>query len=634
MISIPRWSRPVLLALGLALPAVVMTSTPADAQSAAELGALQLSPDERRILETPPLLTLLENGLTLIRMGDDHGFEAWMGKAENGSVQTYYITPDRQAMIAGIMYDSMGVGVTEHQIRRRMLQLANKPTPPRPEGTELPEDTPVTPHANKWRTSPPLFRLARQGVTFSALPIMHGVEVFLGIAPKTGEEQTFYLSPDNKALVVGILYDATGQDLTWKQIYQYAQKKAADSSPKVELAPQVQPAPGLRIEPAPPVTRESTTTSPLRASPMQADSSEMTADEAGDTAEASADEAQATAPEAVLADPEQSSTRGELAEDGAALEDDIQAFFDSIKPDPSRPKAAPAVDLTRTERLALPDPGKPVVRRAEMPRLFDPNVRPEQAVQDGIEGRMQGVDPTAELPPIEQPIPAPRTHKGFTYYSRSGDPTLGERRLPNMRGMSEHAMRNPYQAGLHKAEMLAKPAAPGMLVQHGPVRAPDSPQRDYSNLPYNKAMQAALEDTYWFSYGRKGAPVVYMTFDPACPWCEQAWEDMRPLIEAGAFEARIIMTSFLTKVGMARAAAILDANDPIKALETYHGRMAQTPTQISQESVQEIQYNMLVVRRLERTGTPRFFFMDKANTWMEIEGLPRNLQAELVGRLP
>lgn len=64
----------------------------------------------------PPLEHLRQNGVSLTYIGDAYGLQAWLARAEDGSRQTMYLTPDGRAIITGLMYDGEGYNVTERQL--------------------------------------------------------------------------------------------------------------------------------------------------------------------------------------------------------------------------------------------------------------------------------------------------------------------------------------------------------------------------------------------------------------------------------------------------------------------------------------------------------------------------------------
>ncbi|HED19839.1 MAG TPA: thioredoxin [Gammaproteobacteria bacterium] len=77
-------------------------------------------------------------------------------------------------------------------------------------------------------------------------------------------------------------------------------------------------------------------------------------------------------------------------------------------------------------------------------------------------------------------------------------------------------------------------------------------------------MLAGIHQATWVQEG-KGPHVVYIFFDPDCPYCHQIYVDTRDWIKRDAMEFRWIPVGVLTVTSPGKAAAILAAKDPLKA---------------------------------------------------------------------
>ena len=64
----------------------------------------------------PALQYLIENGVKLTYLGDSGGLEGFLGESSTGSIQTFYLTPDSNHVIAGVLFKKGGVNVTGIQI--------------------------------------------------------------------------------------------------------------------------------------------------------------------------------------------------------------------------------------------------------------------------------------------------------------------------------------------------------------------------------------------------------------------------------------------------------------------------------------------------------------------------------------
>jgi thiol:disulfide interchange protein DsbG len=63
----------------------------------------------------PPLETLSEEGAQIRYLGKSYGLDGWI-TIKNGKEQYFYVTPDGEAMIMGLMFDKEGKMVTLRQI--------------------------------------------------------------------------------------------------------------------------------------------------------------------------------------------------------------------------------------------------------------------------------------------------------------------------------------------------------------------------------------------------------------------------------------------------------------------------------------------------------------------------------------
>lgn len=66
--------------------------------------------------EAPALQYLRSRGNDLKFMGRLHGLDAYFAEAANGSIQTFYVTPDGNAAVAGLMFNVQGQNITMGQV--------------------------------------------------------------------------------------------------------------------------------------------------------------------------------------------------------------------------------------------------------------------------------------------------------------------------------------------------------------------------------------------------------------------------------------------------------------------------------------------------------------------------------------
>ncbi|MGH7075750.1 MAG: thiol:disulfide interchange protein DsbG [Stellaceae bacterium] len=83
--------------------------------------------------------------------------------------------------------------------------------------------------------------------------------------------------------------------------------------------------------------------------------------------------------------------------------------------------------------------------------------------------------------------------------------------------------------------------------------------------PAAVAAAAAVPRHMAFVIGSKG-PEVTVFLDPNCIFCHEWYEQALPLLAAGRLRLRVVMVGFLKPTSASRAAAILMAKDPARAL--------------------------------------------------------------------
>ena len=78
-------------------------------------------------------------------------------------------------------------------------------------------------------------------------------------------------------------------------------------------------------------------------------------------------------------------------------------------------------------------------------------------------------------------------------------------------------------------------------------------------------MLADINQATWIRDG-KSAHVIYVFFDPNCPYCHKVFEMLRPQVQRGEVELRWVVVGKLMATSTGKAAAMLEAKDPTEAL--------------------------------------------------------------------
>lgn len=114
---------------------------------------------------------------------------------------------------------------------------------------------------------------------------------------------------------------------------------------------------------------------------------------------------------------------------------------------------------------------------------------------------------------------------------------------------------------------------------------------------WQQAGQAA-----WIEEG-KGGPLVYVFFDPNCPYCHRLWGNMRQAVQAGEVTVRWLPVAILAESSKGMAAAIYNAPAPSEKLGAMVNWQMQ-PETISKEVNLNLSRNLLLMRDTGQTGVP------------------------------
>ncbi|NNC22999.1 thiol:disulfide interchange protein DsbG [Salinisphaera sp. USBA-960] len=104
----------------------------------------------------------------------------------------------------------------------------------------------------------------------------------------------------------------------------------------------------------------------------------------------------------------------------------------------------------------------------------------------------------------------------------------------------------------------------------------DSQGRNLSAKPLQRLVTGSqqsnvwgkLAKTTWVADGADDAErIIYMFTDANCPYCHRFWQKARPWVNAGKVQIRHVLVGLLKPSSMPKAASILAADDPSKALD-------------------------------------------------------------------
>ncbi|MEY2335858.1 thiol:disulfide interchange protein DsbG [Acidithiobacillus ferrianus] len=134
-----------------------------------------------------------------------------------------------------------------------------------------------------------------------------------------------------------------------------------------------------------------------------------------------------------------------------------------------------------------------------------------------------------------------------------------------------------------------------------------------------------------FMVGNNG-PIIDVFFDPNCIYCHKLYERALPLIKAGKLQMRVTMVGFLKPSSADKAAAILSAKDPAKALAYNEAHFVKSTeeggikpiTKQQPATTAAVGSNTGILIKTGQEATPAIVFCDKAGDFKMIHGIPGN----------
>jgi thiol:disulfide interchange protein DsbG len=163
----------------------------------------------------------------------------------------------------------------------------------------------------------------------------------------------------------------------------------------------------------------------------------------------------------------------------------------------------------------------------------------------------------------------------------------------------------------------------GLLVVAFPAQSAErlsTPLKEGSALA--RAADSMLTDirqATWIRDG-KSAHVMYVFFDPNCPYCRRVYENLRPQVEFGEVELRWIPVGILMTTSLGKAAAMLEAKNPADALHRNEERFSTDTGAFGgveeepvprDDTLRRLALNLALLRRSGRDAVPSLLYRDK-----------------------
>jgi thiol:disulfide interchange protein DsbG len=141
---------------------------------------------------------------------------------------------------------------------------------------------------------------------------------------------------------------------------------------------------------------------------------------------------------------------------------------------------------------------------------------------------------------------------------------------------------------------------------------------------------AVVKQATFGVYGRDGAPELWMIVDPACTYSIRALDQLKPFVEAGRVQLRIVPISILDHEdnGMSTRAALALLSNPLEHMASLwmQRNFGGQPTA---EAAAKLQKNGQISEAIKLTGTPTFLFRKPDGSEGRLDGMPTDIKALL-----
>jgi len=141
---------------------------------------------------------------------------------------------------------------------------------------------------------------------------------------------------------------------------------------------------------------------------------------------------------------------------------------------------------------------------------------------------------------------------------------------------------------------------------------------------------ADIKQATWIRDG-KSAHVIYVFFDPNCPYCHKVYEMLRPQVQRGEVELRWVVVGKLMTTSTGKAAAMLEAKDPAEAFHRNERDFSQATGSFGgieeepaprDDTIRRLNANLALLNRTGFDAVPALLFRTKAGKADIIRGAP------------
>ncbi|WP_255305401.1 thioredoxin fold domain-containing protein [Acidithiobacillus ferrivorans] len=137
-----------------------------------------------------------------------------------------------------------------------------------------------------------------------------------------------------------------------------------------------------------------------------------------------------------------------------------------------------------------------------------------------------------------------------------------------------------------------------------------------------------LDHAHWIAQGH-GPHVLYVIFDPNCPYCHVLYDELQPRIQPDQLTVRYVPVGYLAPSSFGKAAAILEAKNPLAAIQknekgfnvtSHDGAIPEILPNTA--STNALHSNMGILKATGQKIVPTLIYTRRDNTVKIIKGTP------------
>jgi thiol:disulfide interchange protein DsbG len=158
-----------------------------------------------------------------------------------------------------------------------------------------------------------------------------------------------------------------------------------------------------------------------------------------------------------------------------------------------------------------------------------------------------------------------------------------------------------------------------------PTNVQDAAKADkYEFKTPSEQLYYDLENSNWLPVGKAGTPLFYSFVDPQCAHCHNMMNALKPLIDSGKVQVRMIPVGFHDET-QAQAAYLLAAPSPVDLYWRYLGGDKDALPASPEISKQGVQRNLSIMQSWKLSVTPLIVYRGIDDKVKIIRGMPKDL---------